>query len=85
MPRQNDIVVQGTGDDRMLSFGNVRVHNNHIQSGRSFSLGCHVCSEGLEGALSTLPTVEVKSEVAKSDGVDEEEDATPSSGSGDDW
>ncbi len=84
MPRQDDELVQGEGDHRVLHFGAVRVHNNHLQSGRTSSRGCPVCSEGLEGFMPSVPSVEVNPEVDASNGGDEERDPTPSSGSWDD-
>ncbi len=81
MPGSNDKDIQGEGGDRMLNFGAVRVHNNHLQGGRTTGRGCLVCSEGLEGALSPIPEAEDKPEVVESDGGDEKGDTPPPSDS----
>ena len=82
MPRQNDVLVQSEGGDRMLSFGAVRVHNGHLQSGRKVVRGCDICTQGLEGAMAPDATFEEKPEVAESDGGDEEDDPALASGGG---
>ncbi len=77
--------VPGSGRDRRLNFRAVRIHNSHLQGGKSQAIGCGVCGKGLEGAL---PLVEKKqvpgAEVAQGDGVDQEEHAPPSSSRWDD-
>ena len=80
MPRQDDQFVQGEGDDRRLSFGAVRVHNGHLQSGRRVTAGCIICVEGLEGALAEVTPPKRPAEVAEGDGADEEEDSALASG-----
>ncbi len=76
MSRQDDESVQGPGGDRVLNFGAVRVHNGHLQSGRTVTVGCLICSEGLEGALATPPPPAEEPEVVKSNGGDESGDPT---------
>ncbi len=84
MPGPNDKLVQGESGDRVLKFGTLRFHHNHVQGGRTFASGCGLCTEGLEGIMQAIPAAEVEPEVVKSDGSDEEGDATPSSGEWDD-
>ncbi len=81
MSRPNDESVQSESGDRVLSLGAVRVHNGHLQSGRTITKGCVVCSEGLEGFMASAPKVKEKPEVAEGDGADSEEDAALASGS----
>ncbi len=78
MPGQESAEVQITGSYRVLQYGEIRIHNGHLQSGRRKIRNCGVCSKGLEGALATVvvdkPRVEEPS-VAKGDGADKERDA----------
>ena len=80
MPRQNAETVRSEGGDRVLSLGAVRVHHDHLQSGRAWSGGCPVCVEGLEGFMETVAPVPEKLEVAEDNGGDEEGDSSLSSG-----
>lgn len=81
MSRSNGQPVQSTGEDRVLSLGAVRVHNNHLQKGHAHGGGCAVCQNELEGALTADATFEPRVEVVESDGADEDGDpALPSGG-----
>ncbi len=84
MQHTNDQPVQDEGGVRVLSLGSMRIHNLHLQSGRSTDrVLCRICSEGLEGALARTPDRPVeKPEVVESDGADAEGDATPPLGGG---
>ena len=78
MPGQNDEVVQGEGDVRYLSLGAMRIHNGHVEAGRTRLKSCRICSEGLEGTVETskdLGSVDARVEVVESHGGDEERDA----------
>ncbi len=78
MQKQNDLVVQGSGQHWMLSFGAVRIHNDHVQGGRRTITGCSVCEEGLGGALAATTRVEKPldgEKVVEGDGADKEGDA----------
>ena len=78
-----DSVVQSESAGRMLSFGAVRVHNLHLQGGRSYRKDCRICGEGLDGALEEAAWQPTEGpEVAESDGADEEGDAASSLGDG---
>ena len=79
MPEQNDSSIQSQGASWRLSFGAVRVHNSHLQSGRGSAPGCSVCSQGLVGLMAEDAPREKPSdenEVDKSDRTDEKEDST---------
>ncbi len=73
-------VLPTKGSGRVLSFGAISTHNNHLQSGRSSGPACPICSRGLEGAQKdTEPRRVTDSEapLAPSDG-DNREEHTPS-------
>lgn len=81
MQKQTGRTVQGAGLDRRLSFSAVRVHNDHLQSGRRTGSACPICENGLGGALETIEETRApdsSDEVATDSGTDEEEDAPPS-------
>ncbi len=81
MPGQDAAPIRSEGGDRVLSFGPVRVHYAHLQSGLAATRGCRLCTEGLASFLASAPVVQKEPEVAKSDGGDEEGDtALPSGG-----
>ncbi len=78
MQEKTESTVQGEGGDRRLLFGAVRVHNAHLQGGRTAVVGCGVCSQGLAGAMGQIAqerTGDKPVEVAPRDGADGEGDS----------
>lgn len=75
--------VQNARGARVLNFGALRIHNVHLQSGRTDSRGCRVCSEGLASVLAKVEDGGSREPpVAESGGTDEEETAPPPSSDG---
>lgn len=85
MQRQTDEFVPDESGDRVLNFGQVRVHNRHIQSGKLTSPTCAMCVDGLESAIAPIETFRAPSgtvELASGDGANKDGDPSPSSGDG---
>ncbi len=80
MQEKNDGVIQSQGLDRRLSFGSVRVHNDHLSIGQKVGSGCRVCTAGLGGFMAEIAPPEEpdkKDEVVESDGGDKDRDSSP--------
>lgn len=75
-----DKPVSRASGDRVLDFGAVRIHNNHIQSGQTTRTACAVCGQGMEAVFSTpqeVPARDTPDEVVPGDGDDKTGDAPP--------
>ncbi len=81
MQRSIDGNVQGQSAEWRLSFGAVRVHNSHLQGGKSRQQGCGICEKGLGGAMAKIEgegKSDSEDEVVEGDGVDEKANTSPS-------
>ncbi len=80
MPKKTTGFVSGESVEWRLSFGKVRIHNDHLSIGQEISSRCLICSQGLACALARLEEPEqpaAKDDVDKGDGTDKDGDATP--------
>lgn len=72
--------VSNEAGDRFISLNAIRAHHLHIQSTGRASVGCRVCSEGVEGALAeAAPKPAVREdEVDEGERVNEDRGDSPS-------
>lgn len=87
MPEQNAKPVQGSGGEWVLNFGQVRVHNSHLQSGSAHRVGCGLCEKGLAGIMEVAEGERSRAseaEVVEGDGADKAKDSASSPGDGSD-
>jgi len=78
--------VRSAGDGWRISLRAMRVHNNHLLSGKRTLETCGMCTEGLAGALAqTAERFEYRpDEMAEGDGDNKADDSALSRGDGTD-
>lgn len=86
MQRSEPDEIQKDSIVRVLDFGAVWIHHNHIQSGVKTARACSMCTKGLDGAYTPFEgpqSVGKPAGVPPGDGDDKEGDTAPTPDYGD--